>query len=406
MANTLTPYNPEYWSNMIAALLTKRTIFRNICSFREETLLRNGDVVHRPYRTALTAGPYTKATEVTATDAASTDESLTVNKHNVIRLYFDDLDVTQMKQAMQIVNEYIKDAVRALREREDGFALFEVTNAVDSVDDADINPGGTDGNNFTLTEDNVDKVYRKAMQKLDENNVDSDNRFSVISPATYSELLGLLASKQTALGDKTSQYNHKGKYFDFDIYVSNNLTFSGVFTPTDNPSNAETITIDGVTCKVVATLSGTASATPEFHICSTTAKTITNMVTAINTPGTAIAEATDTGYQLPTTASLNKMHRWYAEDGTTYIKIYVKGGGDVTCSASSTDVGAWSQETAHHVFGRKGAIDMVVQKKPNVKMQDSTSNGLLGKTAMIWDLFGIKTFNKGTYELIEVLIAT
>lgn len=405
MANTLTPYNPEYWSNMIASLLRKKTMFRNICSFREETLLKDGDVVHRPYRTALVAGAYTKATEVTATDAASTDESLTVNQHNVVRLYFDDLDMSQMKKAMQIVNEYIKDAVKALRIREDGFALYEVTNAVSDIDDADMNSGGTADKNFSLTEDNIDVLFTLANQKLDEANVDEDNRFAVISPATYAVLLRALANRQSALGDKTSQYNHKGNYFDFDIYKSNNLTFSAVWTPVDNPTANATITIDGVTCKIVATLSGTATAIPEFHLCSTTAKTIKNMVTAINTPRTAIAEDTDTGYQKPTEASLQKMDRWFAVDGTTYLKVYVKGGGDVTV-ASSESADLWSEETSHHIFGRKGAIDMVIQKNPGVKMQDSTSNGLLGKTVMIWDLFGIKTFNKGTYELVEALIAT
>lgn len=408
MANSITAYAPEYWSNMLAAILRKKTVFRSLASFSEEATLRDGDIVHRPYRTALNAGTYTKGTVLTATDLAATDDTLTVNKHNALFLYIDDIDNMQNKKGAEVANAYIKDAAIALGIREDAWFLYEVKNAQNNVDDSDVSSGGTSDVEVTLTTSNIDKVFTKAAQKLHQQNVDPTEWFAVISPATYQILLERVGARASDFGDNTLEYGRIGneRYFGFKLYMSNNLTYSARFTPTDNPSNAETITINGITCKFVSSLSGTATAIPEFHIASDTANTITNFVTAINAPRTAITEATNAGYQLPTEASMKEMDNWFGVNGTTYFDVYVKGGGDVTVAASSTDVGAWSRERQHHFFGRKGCTDMVIQKAPNVKTQESTSNGLIGTNYIIWDTFGIKTFNKGTYEMVNVKIAT
>ncbi len=408
MANSITPYAPEYWSNIMAAILRKRTIWRNICAFTEEATLRDGDIVHRPYRTALVAGTYTKGTALTAVDLAATDDYLTVNQHNAVYFYIDDIDNIQNKKGAEVANAYIKDASVALAIREDAFALFEVYNAVNDISDDDITSGGTDGVAVTLTTSNVDKVFAVAAKKLYENNVEIGDWFAVISPATYQILLERVGARASEFGDNTMEFGRigEGTYYGFKLYLSNNLTFSARFTPTDNPSNAETITINGITCKFVTSLSGTATAIPEFHIASDTANTIKNLVTAFNANRTAIAESTNAGYQLPTEASMKEMDNWFAVDGTTYFDVYVKGGGDVTVAASSTDVGAWTRERQHHFFGKKGCVDAVVQKNPNVKSQEATSAGLIGTRYIAWDMFGIKTFNKGTYEMVNVKIAS
>ena len=404
-SNTLTPYAPEYWSNMLAVILKKTTVFRSFVSFRESATLSDGDVVHRPYRTQLTAGHYTKSTALEMIDLASTDESLTINKHNALWFFIDSIDLKQMKKTLRIANAYITDAGDALARREDAFALYEVVNAVKDVDDADITTGGTADTNFTLTSDNVDKVFAKANQLMNESNVKADKRYAVISPAFLNILQIAVASRQTALGDKTTQYQSVGNYWGMDLYVSNNLTFSAIWTPANNPTTAATITIDGVVCKILAALSGTASTSPEFHLCSDTENTLSNISVAINAPRTAITEATDTGYQLPTEASLKKMDAWASTVTATALTVYVKGGGDVTV-ATSEALDPWTEETAHTMFGRKDAIDMVIQKKPSADTDKGVANGVIGMYWLVWDLFGIKTFNKGTYELIDVLIAT
>lgn len=57
----------------------------------------------------------------------------------------------------------------------------------------------------------------------------------------------------------------------------------------------------------------------------------------------------------------------------------------------------------HCMFGKKGCVAAVVQKQPKVLV--TQPNNKIGKNFITWDLYGIKTFQIGSQEMVNVKIA-
>jgi len=91
MANAITALSPTYWSKIMGVKLYKKNIYRSICSFREEAVLTDGQIVDRPYRADIYVGKYTKGTALTAQDITATTDKLTVDQIFAALIYVDKL---------------------------------------------------------------------------------------------------------------------------------------------------------------------------------------------------------------------------------------------------------------------------------------------------------------------------
>jgi hypothetical protein len=60
MANNLDAFSPEYRSARTQRLLKTKLVAREIANMEEQSLLRDGDVVHRPYYSDVVVNNYTK----------------------------------------------------------------------------------------------------------------------------------------------------------------------------------------------------------------------------------------------------------------------------------------------------------------------------------------------------------
>jgi len=395
--------SPTFWAKNMGNKAYKSRVCQALASFKEEATLEYGRIVDRPYRSNLAVEDYTKGTAATAQDLTATSDQLTINKQKVILMYVDDVDKMQNKwDAARIWGE---EAGIRIAVSQDAEFLYEVYNAADTIDDGDI--GGTAGNALTLTVSNISKVIGAINKKLDINNVDLERkkRFWALSPQAYEVLWQYIAGKETLLGDKTGEFGNIGRYGGLELFMTNNLTASAVWTPVDNPTTGATITIDGVVFTFEDTLSTTEGS---IHITSTTAKTLDSLVAAINTPGTSVVEATDTGFTAFTGSDLRTVQEMVAVDGTTYITVYHKGQSFMTV-ATSEALDLWSARIQHNLAGVKGAIDMVVQKQPDLgpgSMASTVSAGKRGMNIMPLSVFGIKTFNQGTSEIFDVQLVS
>jgi len=266
--------------------------------------------------------------------------------------------------------------------------LAEVTNATSDIDDGDI--GGTAGNSVVVSTSNVNSLFTAASRKLNQLNIKQDMRYAVITPGMLEQIQLYLAGKDTDFGDEVGANGLVGRRFGFEIYVSNNLRFSATWTPANNPTDGDTIEINGVTLEFKA-----APATAgQIDIGGSTAVTIDNIVTLLDDPTTTTA----TGIAL-SADSQALLEGLEATDGTTTLGIVMPGGGEVAVEASET-ADPWSAETVYCMFGRKGAIDMVVQAAPSLKIQDAELK--LGVYLIAYDLYGLKTFSDGADALVEV----
>ena len=389
MANSLTGFNPEYWSKRMQIIRHKESVYKAIGNMEERAQLKNGDTAHRPYRSRMRVQTYTKGTAVTPQDVTATDESLVVDQTRIVPFYVDDVD--QLQNKWDTVNAFADDAGREIETYIDGQFLGEVTNADLDVDDGDI--GGTDGSAAVISVSNITKLFAAAAKKLDRNNISRKNRFAVIGPTVHQTLVEKLDGKDSALGDTSGMNGHVGKYMGFELYLSNNLYYTARWTPANDPSNGATITINGATL----TFATTPSSAGDVDISGTVGGTLDNLVACINDSGTPGAstytEMSDEQKRLLTGCT--------AVDGATYLEIQFKGGGEVTV-ASSESADPWSVQTSYCMFGQKGAVDIVIQKAPSVVFKEVPDK--LGKNVLPWALYGIKTFDEGDAQMVEVNI--
>ena len=373
----------------------KSTVFRAIASFEEQKSLSMGQKVDRPYRSNVVVENYTKGTAATAQDLTATSDLLTVDKFKTILMYIDDVDKIQNKY--DAAKAWAEEAGKRLAIATDAEVLYEAINAGNTLEDDDF--GGTDGQPVTVTTSNISNIFAKINRKLDTQNADMERkkRYLVISPQMFDVLWQYIAGKETLLGDKTGEFGNLGRWGGLELYMSNNLTASAIWTPANNPSDEDTITISGVVFtfqSVIGSVAGNVLQTVD------TATTIDNLVTLINAPGTTTA----TGVAF-TGADLRTVQNMVATDGTTFVTVYHKGQSFLTVSGSdAADV--WSKKTQHVLAGVKGAIDVVVQKEPDVEMASTVSAGKRGMNVMPMTVFGVKTFNQGANEIVNLKVAS
>ncbi len=403
MANSFSSASfAAYWSRRMQVTNYRTAVHRAIVSMEEQSTLTKGNTVHRPYRSTLYPRTYTRGTAVTIRDLTDTDESLSVSTSKVVPFYIDDLDALQHNY--KVLNEYADDASQVLTNFIDGDVLGEYANAASDVDDSTIN-GGTSGNGFTLDTANVMRVFTEAKKKMKKLNIRGggvSDLFAVISPEFESVLMRFLANKETALGDSTGLNGNIGKYMGFELYVSNSLTFSARLVTSTIFTAGDTITINGVVFTAAA--DGGAATAGEFSIQTTAALCSAQFVAALNntTGYAASAGAADTYFEV-TAANRDLLIGMTATDGTTYIDIKFNGVGLIAVSETITpaaDVWTSALQIQHNLFGRKGAIDLVIQKRPNVEIKEVSDK--LGKNVLPYTLYGLKTFNEGTKELVDV----
>lgn len=403
MANSFSASFAAYWSRRMQRTNYRMAVYVPIVSMEEQATLKNGDTVHRPYRSTMYPRTYTRGTAVIIRDLTDTDESLSVNTSPVVPFYVDDLDALQHNY--KVLNEYADDATEVLTNFIDGDVLGEVMNATNNVDDSEIN-NGTDGNGFTLTTANIIRVFTEAKKKLQKRNVKMSNLFAVISPEFESIMMQFLANRETALGDSTGMNGHIGKYMGFDLYVSNGLTFTAVLAMPTILVAGDTITINGVV--FTARADGSAVSSGDFSIQTTADLCRAQLTAAINnTEGyAATVGAVDTYFEV-TAANRDLLIGITAVNSNSAdtLTITFEGVGVVTVSEGATPADCvWTGATQiqHQLFGKRGCIDLVIQKRPNVEIKEVPDK--LGKNILPWTLYGKKTFAEGAREMVDVRV--
>lgn len=226
----------------------------------------------------------------------------------------DSLEINQRANAAEHVNSYDWKSVdfgllsdrgmnmgKTIKQMVDGdFLSKPVGVASVALDAGDF--GGTNGSAYGITNTNVDDVVNLALTNVHLAN-STDKKFMAVNPFTASSLRSFLQNTGNNVADNvivngiTSGVTKVGTTFSgVDVYMTNNLTHEVVLTLATNPTDGDTIVINGATITFVATLSA-ATGAGEVHIASTVDITRANLVEFLNADGASSeTEATDTGY--------------------------------------------------------------------------------------------------------------
>lgn len=398
MANSLSASFSTRWAREMQEKFWVKNVFRPQANFRLEAELKDGDTVKRVYRSATVPQDYTRGSDVTFQDLTNTGESLTVNKQPVIPFYIDDLDAIQSHYDERA--RYTEDTTDQMANIINGWYLAEVANATSSIDAADF--GGTSGLGATITTSNIQKMFALAQKKLGRLNTWMEgSAFANLTPDLYQVLLEYLAGKESVLGDRTGENGHMGRYFGFDIYVSNGGYWTGRLALATQPTDADTVTINGVTFTFKTTLGSTAG---NVLIGASNDTALTNLAALINTPGTTTAN----GVAL-SADNQAKLYGCTATADTTNDRLtltYRGVGAPVVSETLTAAADTWSTgyNISHNLFGMKGSADIVIQKQPGVQIEKAESR--LGYKVIPYSLFGLKTFADGAKKMVNVKVET
>lgn len=377
--------------------LEKMDVFRKQANFRLESDLKDGDTVKRVYRSNIRPAEYTRGTDVTFVDITDTAETLTVDKTPVLPFYVDDLDALQSHYDSRA--QYTSDTVKDLNHVIDGWYLAEVANATSVIDAADF--GGTAATGATITPANIQKMFALAKKKLSRRNVKRGDLFANITPDIEQTLLEYLAGKESVLGDSTGEAGHMGRYYGFELFVSNAVYWTGLLSIATQPTDGDAVIINGVTFTFKTTLGSTAG---NIAIAGSADAARLNLSELINAPGT-----TDAGQVALSADDQAKLYGLSAVDsaGGDTLTLTYRGAGGIVVSETLTDAtDGWSttKNMNHLMFGEKGAVDFVIQKQPTVQIEKAEAR--LGFKVIPHTLFGKKTFADGAKKLVDIKVNT
>lgn len=384
MANDLQHFTPEFWSARIQALLHNNLVGAAIANTEERSILKHGDIVHRPYHSEIYSSAYTKGTAVTILDVSTTDESLTVDQTRVVPIYIDDIDAIQ--------NDY--NTQDALSRR----AAYELRDHIDRTILAESSNAGLNNTAISLATSNIVSEFSSAKATLFNNGAEPEGRFAVVDPDTESIIEQYCSATGYNIVDKTIAggfgfNNYRGQFLGLDLFCSQNLPSAASLGIATNPSENDTVVINGVTFTFNATPSGAGS----VNIGADAAGSVTNLTYAINGTGTA-----GTDYIALSAADRAKLTRRgvTATDNTTAVGIAAAG--KLTLSETLTAAAdEWSTQTIDCIVGNKGCIDLVIQREPKAEFKDVQDK--LGKNILTWDLFGVKTFVEGAQRMYRLI---
>ena len=403
--NTLSASFTAWWSRKMQQHHHKNDVYRHFASFAEKKLLKKGNTVHRPYKTKITRNAMGADGSYQRQAITDTDETLTIDKEYEASIYIRSID--EIQHNYKVRNEYARDMGVIMGNGIDGDVLANAAaNAASAVDASDL--GGTIGEGITPTTSNIDKILNKINLKLNRQNIPYNDRWINTSPDFFSVVLERLMGKESGLGDKIGLNAKLGFYAGFRWHITNSSYWTGRLALATNPSDGDTITINGVTLTFKATLGTTAG---NVHICSTAAKTIDNLIVALEAPATTIAEAADTGYVAVSStkdattglSDQDLLKELTCTDGATYLDLKANGWSYLVVSDSLTaSADGWTaaRQIQGLSAGQGKPTDVVVQKYPHLETKDRT--GYIGKDFINWACYGINTFKQGTYQLVNV----
>jgi hypothetical protein len=147
-----------------------------------------------------------------------------------------------------------------------------------------------------------------------------------------------------------------------DVFSTNNVTSEAVLALATNPTDGDTITINGVVITFVATLTGAAG---EVHITGSVDATRANLaefLTGTNFPGdTTEAEDTNTGYTKLSADNIAKLSRFSPTftDSPSGDTLTVRTKGTLVVSSDlATGTNVWGTPYRFAVLGDYGSINL------------------------------------------------
>lgn len=385
---------------MYQEIFQKTLVAKDIMNMRLEPMLTYGGSVTRVALDLSSAivRTVTRGSASTIDSITDSAESLTINLEKEIAFHLSDGEVTQTGplKAMQFAG---KELARKLAIDLDGRCFAEVLNASYTFDNGDLTTGSSSGTPITLNSTTVPQMTTRLGAKLRFRNNQEvmTNMALVVDSYAASDISQFIISKNIDLAGAVFKNGYVGDVSTAQMYISENLTSTSVLSIATQPTDGDTVTIAGVTFTFKTTLGVTAG---NVAIAGSADAARLNLTELINAPGT-----TDAGQVALSAADQLIMAKYVATDSASANTMTVVGTGTgrTLVSETLTDVtDAWTLNYLNCYYGKKGAIDLVVQDMKEVDVRPTADRR--GNNIFSSYLAGIKTFADGAKKFLNVKI--
>lgn len=208
--------------------------------------------------------------------------------------------------------------------------------------------------------------------------------------------------KNIDLAGSVFQNGYTGDVSGAHVYVSENLTGTALLSMATTPTDGDTVVINGVTFTFKTTLGSTAG---NVLIGGSADVARANLTALLNAPNTTTANGVALSAANQALLTPGGIAMAGTNDNTANtMSLVAKGSGALTVTETFTDAtDAWSKNCIHAYFGKKGAIDAVMQDLSEVDMRKTPDRR--GTNVFSSYLAGIKTFTDGSKMFLNVLLA-
>lgn len=392
----LTDFRPEF-DNAYQEIFQKTLVAKEIMNTRFEARLRFGESVERVSYdiSGVRVRDVSRGSASTIDTITDSAELLTVNLEKEAVFHISDGEVTQAGPLNP--GEVIGGKVgHKVAQHLDHQCFKEVRNAANTFDTGDLTTLASTGTAITLSSTTVPQMTARMAAKLRyaENQEVSTNMALVVDSYAAADIEQYLMGKDIDIAGSVFRNGYAGVVRNAVMYVSENLEGEWRLA-VDVATADETITIAGVTF--------TAKATPavagEFDIAGSADAQGQILEDMIN--GTGTQDTASTYFEVSTADrdTLTDAQITASYDSDTDV-LHVYGAGRLI---ASTTMSGTTSNRLHCYFGKKGAIDLVVQDMSPVDMRPTDDRR--GTNVFSSYLAGIKTFTDGSKKFLDVHIA-
>jgi hypothetical protein len=371
---------------------------------RFESKLRFGESVERVAYdiSAVRVRNVVRGSASTIDTITDSSELLTVNLEKEAVFHISDGEVTQSGPLNpgEVIGGQI--ALKVALDL-DGRCFAEVLNAANTFDNGDLTTGASTGTPITLSGTTVPQMTTRMAAKLRRaaNQEVLTNMAFVVDSYAAADIEQYLMGKDIDLMGSVFKNGYAGVIRNAVLYVSEQLTGEATLTFSGVNVDTQTVTINGV----VFTSAATPAAAGQYDVVGSATLAATLLTNAINNAdGNAPGAGSAATYFELSAANRDILER----DGIVatnpsagVVKVFSRSG-RLTVAETETN-GAWSLNMIHAYFGKKGAIDLVVQDMKSVDMR--ATDDRRGTNVFTSYLAGIKTFADGAEKFLDVKIA-
>ena len=388
----------EQFDNAYQAVFDKVLVAMEIANTRLEKQLTYGASVKRvKYALApIRVRNITMGVNRTIDQLNDSGETLLVNKNKGSDFRISKKEMIQagpLNPAETIGAEVAKKLSRYI----DADVFAEVKNALQKFDAGDLTTMSSSGTPVTLSTTNVPQLLSQGRAKVRRGNQDLTSLALVLDSYGGSVIEQYVMSKNIDLAAAAFKNGYAGPVGGADLYLSENLLGEAVITMASNPTNGQTFSLNGYIYTFVTSLGTTPG---NVLIEAGVDATRDNLISAFHqdTAVTKYVPWTDADPNYDQSNWVDLQIAGVDDDTADTITITGTGSGRLVFGGNATYT--VTKNLVHAYYGKKGAIDVVIQDLAEMEMVDDPYQR--AKIVRADAIYGIKTFSDGKPQFLDV----